>query len=29
MSRRPEAQEGFLTSLDRFGVYVAMLAGQR
>jgi uncharacterized protein YndB with AHSA1/START domain len=29
ISRRPEAQEGFLTSLDRFGVYVARLAGQR
>ncbi len=29
MVRSPEAQEGFLTSLDRFGVYVAMLAGRR
>jgi hypothetical protein len=29
MIRRPEAQEGFLTSLDRFGAYVAMLTGQR
>jgi uncharacterized protein YndB with AHSA1/START domain len=29
MFRSPEAQAGFLTSLDRFGVYVAMLARRR
>lgn len=29
MFRSPEAQEGFLTSLDRFGSYVASLIGQR
>ena len=28
MFRRAEAQEGFLTSLDRFGAYVMTLAGQ-
>jgi uncharacterized protein YndB with AHSA1/START domain len=28
MFRRPEAQEGFLTSLDRFDAYVAALTGQ-
>jgi hypothetical protein len=29
MFRSPEAQAGFLTSLDRFGVYVALLARRR
>jgi uncharacterized protein YndB with AHSA1/START domain len=28
MFRAPEAQAGFLTSLDRFGAYVAALAGR-